>query len=260
MNFSSAFGIILAAGIVVFAIVETGLAKLFLDMHAILIVIGGTLAVSCLIFPIGHLLSLSKVFLLRILGKHKADFQGTIEQILELNKKMSIGASSLNDTLPTIKHEFLREAVSLVAAGVLTEKEIRHALEKRIDTIEAQYMREAKMFQTIGRFPPAFGLMAATLAMIAILSKVGQPGSEKTIGPAMAIGMVGTFYGIALANFVFLPLGEQLVERTEEEIALRKMIVEGAILLKSQVNPVTMRETLNSFLLPRDRVTKKAAA
>jgi hypothetical protein len=37
------------------------------------------------------------------------------------------------------------------------------------------------------------------------------------------------------------------------------MMIEGAIMLKQQVNPVTLREGLNSFLLPKDRVTRKAA-
>jgi chemotaxis protein MotA len=120
-------------------------------------------------------------------------------------------------------------------------------------------MHEANMFRTIGRFPPAFGLLATTLGMIALLQQIGQPGSQKLIGPAMSIGLIGTLYGIALANFVFLPIAENLTERTEEEMALRRMIVEGALMLKSQVNPITMRETMNSFLLPKERVVRKAS-
>lgn len=76
----------------------------------------------------------------------------------------------------------------------------------------------------------------------------------------MSIGLIGTLYGIGLANLIFLPIGENLSERAHEEIRLRKMIIEGAVLLKQQVNPVTMRESLNSFLMPKERVTRKAAA
>jgi chemotaxis protein MotA len=120
-------------------------------------------------------------------------------------------------------------------------------------------MHEANMFKAIGKYPPAFGLLATTLGMIALLQQIGKPGAEKLIGPAMSIGLVGTLYGIALANLVFLPIAEALAEKTEEEIALRKMIIEGAVLLKQRVNPVYMRESLNSYLLPRDRVRRKAA-
>jgi chemotaxis protein MotA len=75
----------------------------------------------------------------------------------------------------------------------------------------------------------------------------------------MSVGLIGTLYGIALANMVFLPIAENLVERTREEMTLRRMMVEGVIMLKSQTNPVAMREGLNSFLLPGERVNKKAA-
>jgi hypothetical protein len=43
-------------------------------------------------------------------------------------------------------------------------------------------------------------------------------------------------------------------------VTLRRLIVEGAAMLKAQSNPVSMREELNSFLLPRERVVRKQAA
>jgi chemotaxis protein MotA len=232
---------------------------MFLDLHGLIIVIGGTSAAACLSYPVTKVLGLVKVFLLRVLGRHKLDYASAIHQILELSKKASVGATALNDVLPTIKHEFLREAVALVAAGVMTETEIRTALDQRLKTVEARLMHDANMFKSLGKFPPAFGLLATTLGMIALLQKIGQPDSQKLIGPAMSIGLIGTLYGIALANFFFIPIAENLTERTHEEIALRRMMIEGAIMLKQQVNPVTLREGLNSFLLPKDRVTRKAA-
>lgn len=188
------------------------------------------------------------------------DYQGTIAQILELNKKATMGLTALNEAVPTLKHEFLKEAVAMVAAGILTEREVRHVLEQRLKTIETRYLHEANMFRTIGKFPPAFGLLADHPRHDRG-SPEDWPGrqSEADSGPAMSVGLIGTLYGIALANLVFLPIAENLTERTHEEITLRKMIIENTVMLKQQVNPITLREGLNSFLLPRDRVTKKAA-
>jgi chemotaxis protein MotA len=261
MNISSLLGLIFS-GIVLYQALAhtTDNIAMFFDMHGLIIVFGGTGAAACLSFPITKVLGLIKVFMLRVLGRHKMDYQQAIHQILELSKKASVGTSALNDVLPTIKHEFLREAVALVAAGVMTETEIRMALDQRLKTTETRLMQEANMFKAIGRFPPAFGLLATTLGMIALLQKIGQPDSQKLIGPAMSIGLIGTLYGIALANFFFIPIAENLTERTHEEVALRRMMIEGAIMLKQQVNPVTLREGLNSFLLPKERVTRKAAA
>jgi len=260
MNFSSLIGIFFGIGIMYAALhATTDNLMFFMDMHSMLIVCGGTAAAASISYPIIDVLLLLKVFFLRVLGKHRHQHHEIISQLLELNKKASLGVTGLNEMLPSIKHEFLKEAVGLVASGVLTEFEIRTALEQRLKTIEGRFMHEANMFKAIGRFPPAFGLLATTLGMIALLQKIGQPDSQKLIGPAMSIGLIGTLYGITLANMVFLPIAENLTERTHEEVALRRMIIEGAVMLKSQVNPIAMREGLNSFLLPKDRVVRKAA-
>lgn len=261
MNISSFIGVVSGFAVMYWAMKSTtSNMNFFLDMHGILLVCGGTAAAASISFPILKVLSLVKVFVMRVLGANTVDYQGVISQLLELNKKASIGITALNESLASIRHPFLREAVALVGAGVLTEKEIRNTLEQRLKTIEARYMHEANMFRTIGRFPPAFGLLATTLGMIAVLQKIGQPDSQKLIGPAMSIGLIGTLYGIGLANLVFIPIAENLTERTQEELALRKMIVEGAVMLKAQVNPIAMREGLNSFLLPKDRVVRKQQA
>lgn len=261
MNFSSLFGLVFGVSVMYFALHETGMQMaFFLDKHGMLIVIGGTAAAASISFPVGKILTLIRIFVLRVLGRNRVNYQQTISQILELNKRAANGPSALNEAISGVKHEFLREAMTLVANGVLSEREIRSTLEQRLKTVESRYMEEANMFRIIGRFPPAFGLLATTLGMIAVLQKIGQPDSQKLIGPAMSIGLIGTLYGIATANLIFIPIAEALTERTREEIALRRIIVEGACLLKTQTNPVSIRESLNSFLLPRERVVRKAAA
>ncbi len=196
---------------------------------------------------------------MRVLLSRKADYSKIINQILELNKKAMVNHSALKEQVPHLKHPFLREAIEIVAGGALSDLEIKNVLEQRVKTMEHRLMYEANMFRTIGRFPPAFGLLATTLGMIAVLQQIGKPGSESLIGPAMSIGLVGTLYGIGLANLVFIPIAENLTERTEEEIVLRKMIVEGALMIKRQSNPQAMRENLNSYVAPKDRITRKAA-
>ncbi len=261
MNLSSLFGVFVGLSVMYFALsTTTDNLSYFLDMHGILIVVGGTFAAASISFPLSKVLALFKVFVLRVLGRSQVDYQGNIAQILELSKKAGNGVTALKDSVGYLKHPFLKEAVELVSGGVLTEREIRQVLEQRLKTIELLYNHEANMFRTIGRFPPAFGLLATTLGMISVLQRIGAPDSQKLIGPAMSIGLIGTLYGIGLANLVFLPIGENLSERSQEEVRLRKMIIEGAVLLKQQVNPVTMRESLNSFLMPKERVTRKAAA
>ncbi len=253
-------GIILGASVIYSALhATTDHMEMFLDFHGILIVCGGTAAAASICFPVFKVLTLLKVFFLRVLGKNKLNYQDVINQIIEINRKASTGLGNLAEIVPTLKHDFLREATTLISGGILNESEIREILEQRLKTVETQYLQEANMFRIIGKFPPAFGLLATTLGMIGLLQKVGQPDSQKLIGPAMSIGLIGTLYGITLANMIFIPIAENLTERTHEEIAIRRMIIDGIMRIKAQSNPISLREHLNSFVLPKDRVVRKAA-
>jgi chemotaxis protein MotA len=258
MNFSSLVGFLFGCTVLYFALSHTTENILmFLDFHGILIVCGGTAAASSISFPIKDVFLLSKVFVLRVLGKNNIYYGEIISELIEINKKASISQNALNEYIPGIKNLFLKESVVLMANGVLTDEELRQVLSQRLVTTEKRYFYEANMFRTIGKYPPAFGLLATTLGMIALLQKIGQPDSQKLIGPAMSIGLIGTLYGIALANLIFLPIAENLTERTYEESIVRKIIIQGVLLIKKKVNPIYFREYLNSYLLPKQRISKK---
>ena len=261
MNLSSIIGLISGLGVLFFAVRGTTTnLDFFLDWHGILIVCGGTAAASSVSFPLRKIFALLKVFLMRVLGKSSIDFKGSILLILELNKRSAHGPQALREMVPQIQHPFLKEGVELVVHNVLSDKEVRGTLEQRIRTVEARYLHEANMFRTIGKFPPAFGLLATTLGMIGVLQKIGAENSQALIGPAMSVGLIGTLYGIALANLIFLPIAENLTERTREEMTLRRMMLEGIMQIKLQTNPVSLRESLNSFVVPGERVHRDNAA
>ena len=141
MNFSSAFGVAFGIAIMYSAMkATTPDMGFFLDFHGILIVWGGTAAAASISFPVFRVLALFKVFLLRVLGRSKPDFQGAIAQLLELNKKASIGLNALRDALPLIKHEFLREAVNLVSSGIL-ESNTRRSISASFITLFTSFQK-----------------------------------------------------------------------------------------------------------------------
>ena len=101
------------------------------------------------------------------------------------------------------------------------------------------------------------GLLGAVTGMIALLGGLGKPGAEKTMGPAMSIALVATLYGIALANFFIIPIGESLVDSAKEMKRKNEIIIQGIKLILQDTNPVLMEEELNSFLLPGERIDRK---
>src|SRR5262249_55010306 len=106
-------------------------------------------------------------------------------------------------------------------------------------------------------------LLGAVLGMVALMSGLGSPDSFKTIGPSMAMALVATLYGIGIANFVFVPLGENLAKFTKEDHLMRNIVIDAVKLLRENEHPLAVEEYLKSYLLQSERVLlnggKKAA-
>ncbi|HPI40701.1 MAG TPA: hypothetical protein PLJ21_07840 [Pseudobdellovibrionaceae bacterium] len=86
MNFSAIFGIFLAVIVMVGSILMSpGNNRLFLDMHAFVIVLGGTLAASLLSFSGKKLYVLVKIFFKTALGKND-EIHIALSELVDLAK------------------------------------------------------------------------------------------------------------------------------------------------------------------------------
>lgn len=211
MNISSLLGMILAFVVFMGAIVtSTSAAKVFLNGHAMLIVCGGTLAAAMISFPMSHLFEAVKILFKKVLGNPGVKPQELINEFVRLSEGYKSDPQFLAKNLTASTYPFLREALELIVEGGVPFEEMDHILDKRAEIIFLENEEESHTFKSISRFPPAFGLLGAVMGMISLMQDLGSPDSFKQIGPAMAMAMVATLYGIALANFVFIPVGENL--------------------------------------------------
>jgi chemotaxis protein MotA len=94
------------------------------------------------------------------------------------------------------------------------------------------------------------GMIGTVIGLVLMLQSMNDP---STIGPAMAVALLTTFYGAVLANILFIPMAGKLRTRSQEEVLLRNMMIEGVMSLSKGENPRILEEKLNSFLPPKDR-------
>ncbi len=257
MNFLSIISFVFAGFILVYGVTESGNSELFLDQHAALIVLGGTIAAGSISFQFDRILSLFKVFFVRVIRGRKQNYIKLIEKLIGISEAYRLKSDKMKTLLSEAKDPFLSEAVSLLQEDILDGATLIRVLRTRANTIFQRETEEVLKFKAIGKFPPAFGLLGTTLSMISLLSKLGQTGGQKLIGPAMSIGLVATFYGIALANLVFIPISENLGDSSKENRLKNLIIVEGIRLILQKTNPVVLAEELNSFLLTHERINWK---
>ena len=105
----------------------------------------------------------------------------------------------------------------------------------------------------LGKFPPAFGLVGTSLGMIALLQGLGEADAFERLGPSMSIALVATFYGLILSNVFIIPMGEHLSTLSDDDLIMRRIVVDGVMLIKEQKHPLLVQEFLKSYLSPGER-------
>ena len=103
------------------------------------------------------------------------------------------------------------------------------------------------MFGALG---PAFGMIGTLIGLVAMLQNLSDPSS---IGPAMAVALITTFYGSVLANLIFIPMAAKLALKSNEEILIRNVMIEGLLSIQAGENPRIIEEKLKVFLPPSVR-------
>jgi chemotaxis protein MotA len=93
-------------------------------------------------------------------------------------------------------------------------------------------------------------MIGTLIGLIKMLQNMADPSS---IGPAMAIALITTFYGSLLANWLATPVAIKLRANNEIEVTLKEVMIEGLLSIQAGENPRVIEEKLKSFLSPSAR-------
>jgi chemotaxis protein MotA len=214
-----------------------------------MIVLGGTFGAVLINYPIADLLGVIKVAKNAFRGK-KQHTDVVINQLVEMSKICRReGIISLQKMIKQTKDPFLAKAINLVVDGV-NPAQISEILETELDYIGERHRLGAEIFTTMGNFAPAMGLVGTLIGLVQMLQQMNNPGA---IGPAMAIALITTFYGVILANLIFLPIAGKLKTKSSQELLLKQVIINGILSIQSGDNPRVIEQKLHSYIAPRER-------
>lgn len=249
MDFATIIGIIGGFGLVIIAMLSGGGLSWFVDAPSAMIVLGGTLGAVLINYPMSDLLGVSKVARNAFRSKgQRADI--VINQLVEMSKlSRREGIISLQKMVKGNKDPFMIKAVNLLVDGV-DPAQVSDILETELDSIGERHRLGAEIFTTMGNFAPAMGLVGTLIGLVQMLKQMNQPG---TIGPSMAVALITTFYGVILANLVFLPIAGKLRNRSSRELLMKRLIINGILSIQSGDNPRVVEQKLLSYIPPRER-------
>jgi chemotaxis protein MotA len=123
-------------------------------------------------------------------------------------------------------------------------------LDTELDFIKNRHQLGAEIFTTMGAFAPALGMIGTLIGLVQMLQSMEDP---STIGPAMAVALLTTFYGSIMANIICMPIAGKLRTRSREEALTKEITIQGIMSLSSGDNPRILEQKLQAFIPPNER-------
>lgn len=203
--------------------------SIFFNAHALILVFGGTLAVMYMSYPISLLGDLFDFLVYGFFLKKPSNVTDTIANLLVIIQQAERDPRYVE--MIRAEHMFTKEGVKLLLDPSIDADDVDDVMTSIRESFFRKYMEDAKVMNNVAKFPPALGLLGASTGMIDMMLQLGTGGTDK-IGSAMAVALTATFWGIAAANFVFLPLADYAVRLADEDKFLRECISEAFVLAK----------------------------
>jgi chemotaxis protein MotA len=221
----------------------------YFNIASLMIVAGGSAIAALLSFQLERLKIVQRVVRSSYTGQLKSEAE-IVDILINLAIKSRMeGILSLQKDESETSILFLRRAL-----GCLVDKyapqQIRDILNTEMYFFKMRREDSERVLRTIADFCPAFGIVGSVAGLIPMLAGIDDTG---IILKTVPLALTSILYGLIFANFFFIPFAANLRERTNQELLLQKIIMEGIIAIECELNPTVLRTKLLSFLTPSDR-------
>jgi chemotaxis protein MotA len=261
LDLATVIGLVLAlCSIAISAYIgDVDVSILFKRYEAFILVFGGTIAATMISFPMKTFIrGLRTGFAMSFTEPQYHEHEIIANLVTFAEKARREGLLALENEAAELDDEFMRKGIQLVIDGRDADI-IRKILETEVLFVQERNAKAEAVLMTMGGFSPTLGIIGTVLGLIAMLKGLGDTaGGNVTgkIGIATAQAFVATFFGISLANLLWLPLGAKVKERNGQLLLLREIMIEGILSIQAGDNPRLLEEKLHAFLDPNERETE----
>ncbi len=249
MDLNTIIGVVLGFALILMAIFMGGSPGAYIDIPSVMIVIGGSIAATLTAFPVAKVLQLPGVFKKTLQGG-SGDPGALVKQMVQFAEvARRDGILALEGLTEEMEDQLLILGIKMAVDGTDPEL-IEDIMEADIENTTARHGYGKGLFDTMGRFAPAFGMIGTLIGLVAMLANMSDPSA---IGAGMAAALLTTMYGAIMANCLFLPLADKLKVKDADEMLIKTIIVRGVMSIQSGDNPRVVEQKLMTFLPPSQR-------
>lgn len=202
----------------------------YLQLHSIIIVIGGTAALVFFSIPAEVIKNIISGIVLLFRGKVEGQLKPFKEELIGIAKDKSLPEKS--------DHPLINYALLLWEQGVDEDLFVALLSQKRNDLI-AEKSDAVHSLKNLAKYPPALGMMGTVMGMISLFNELDN--AQANVGQNLALAMTATFFGLFVANGFLNPLADRLHIREVSYKRLCMNIYELLLLINSD-EPIELLE------------------
>lgn len=224
----------------------------FVDGPSVLIVLGGTAAVTTTCFSVDEMRGSARAIAKAVLysARNPSHAAMRVLQVAEYARKNGI-LGLQGAMLESMRAEvFLHKGLTMMVDGSVHD-EVQAVMQAEIQATVNRHGKAVGILRKAAEVSPAMGLIGTLIGLVQMLGRLDDPAA---IGPGMAVALITTFYGVILANMVFAPLAAKLERNSAEETMVLQLYMLGVVSIARQENPRRLEMLLNSVLSPPQRV------
>ena len=248
MDIGSIVGAVLGWLLVLMAIGMGG-GSGFLNIPSILITVGGAIAATLIHYPLPHVTAVMRVARKALFMK-ELDYMSVYSELTDYAvRARRDGLLALENDIEKIEDTFMKKGLQMAVDGNSMEV-LRGVLENDMAAMQERHIVGQGIFKALGNYAPAFGMIGTLVGLVSMLQNMSDPSS---LGSGMAVALLTTMYGAMVANLVALPTAGKLEQRSQEEVALKSMVLEGIVAILEGHSPRIVEEKLRAFMPPSVR-------
>lgn len=254
MDVATIIGILSGLGLILYTIISGGNLEIFIHIPSMMIVGGGSMAAILVNFPLKEVISVLGI-VKKAFMSDEIDGTNIIDLFVNLAiKSRRDGILAIDKELHKIDDDFMRIGLEMAVDGAEPES-IKNVMEVELNYLIERHKKGQQIFLSLGTYSPAFGMIGTLMGLIAMLKTLDDP---TNIGAGMAVALITTFYGSVLANLLFLPIAGKLKNRSDHEITIKEMMIDGVLAIQYGEHPKNISRKLLNFIPPKTRNSYKS--
>lgn len=245
MDITTILGVAGAAGLLFAGFAGNQLSASLINLHGIVVVIGGTAVATLINTPLKYLTRAFYELGLIFRESDETSPEKLIPALVSLAEQSRMrGLAALKEADPLLAGGFLSRAAT-AALEYNDYNFVRQVLEQEINQSVDDMNEVANVYRTMGLMAPMFGLLGTLIGIIGVLKDLANP---ESVGPAMAVAITSAFYGIFLANMVCVPIAGKMRAKVWLEVRMKSMVLEGILEIMKGSMPLVVERRLQSYL------------